>query len=111
MDYAERRKRRLHYHDFVVQTKKYVKENLAEGDFEMEIGKSYYGRFIQTVTRIEKDRVYYNMLRFESGIMHKNLHYANRLHRSIVTLHPRVIATRRNIWGKNMDCRLKRLII
>lgn len=51
--------------DFYIKSSKFIQENLVKGDFEIEIGRHYYGRSINTVTKIEKDRVYYKVFRID----------------------------------------------
>ena len=52
--------------DFVKQSYKLFRENLIEGDFEIEIGKRYVGRGIHTITKIENQRAYYDLFKIDS---------------------------------------------
>ena len=51
--------------DFYVQSRKLIQENLVDGDFEVEIGRRYCYRSIRTVTKIEENRVYYDLFRID----------------------------------------------
>lgn len=50
---------------FSAQSHKYIRANLVDGDVELEIGKRYYDRYINTITKIEGEKVYYNVFRIE----------------------------------------------
>ncbi len=51
--------------DFYVQSRQLIQENLVDGDFEIEMGRRYFYRSIHTVTKIEENRVYYDLFRID----------------------------------------------
>lgn len=52
--------------EFCADAHKYIQDNIVKTDFKFEVGKHYYGRDIETITKIEDNRVYYNTLRINS---------------------------------------------
>ena len=52
--------------EFCTDAHKYIQDNMVKTDLKVQVGKHYYGRFIETITKIEDNRVYYNTLRLES---------------------------------------------
>ena len=51
--------------EFCTEAHKYTQNNIVKADFKFEVGKHYYERFIETITKIEDNRVYFKTLRID----------------------------------------------
>jgi len=51
--------------DFLLETAGFLKERIITNDMPIQTGYHYYDGYIKTVTRIEEDRIYYNLFRLE----------------------------------------------
>lgn len=50
---------------FLKEVKSFIKNNLISGPYELQVGGHYYGRFINTITEIGKERTKYNVFRLD----------------------------------------------
>lgn len=51
---------------FVIDAHNYIKENVVDGEFVIEPGRFYYGRFMDVLKKIGGNKVYYETFRIEA---------------------------------------------